>query len=465
MTIHFIVNDQIVERETDPFVLLLDFLRLESGLRGTKQGCREGDCGACSVLVGHLNNESVIYNVINSCLCPLSRVDGCHVVTIEGLNGPELTPVQAAIVTEGATQCGFCTPGLVISLTGYLLGPGSWSSQGAIAAVAGNICRCTGYASIRRAIDLLGKEADLIPAHQSTRLEYLVRHGIIPEYFEDIAARLGQLSVQKSVSHPSLAQQIIAGGTDYFVQQHEQKPSRDYYFTGPPFDQVRLEDGDLCIGAAATIDAVGRSADVARFIPHLSEHLRFFASSQIRKSGTIGGNIVNASPIADMAIILLAFDTEVGISNGSSVRTVPLSRFFMAYKKVDLKPGELVIWFKVRKKDGSLFNYEKVSKRQFLDIASVNTAICIEVEHGMILSARISAGGVAPVPLFLERTSSMAGGLPVTVETARELARCAEQEATPIDDIRGSKWYKARLLRHLVLAHFQVLFGWQEGLL
>jgi xanthine dehydrogenase small subunit len=472
--IRFILNDESIESHLHPGTVVLDFLRRDRRLTGTKEGCREGDCGACTVLLGELTGDGepmVRYRAVNSCLLPLGEVEGKHLVSIEGINAADaiaLTPVQSKMVEHGAIQCGFCTPGFVVSLTGYLLGARAWSYDGAVDAVAGNICRCTGYASIKRAIaDLLDQLGDVqvgglqgsTDTTNQEHLQALIACGVVPEYFLTIPERLGSLKTSRSKQHRSAGRSVVAGGTDLFVQRPEQMLEEDLSFlsTEPGFRKVRVEKERLLLGAGISMEQVKEIPELKDRLPELADVMSLIASTPIRNRATLGGNIINASPIGDLSVILLALGAVLQLKNGKAVREVPLERFFLGYKQLDLKPGERLQWIALPREEGR-FSFEKVARRRHLDIASVNSAAWIAVRGNRIVKARLAAGGVAPIPLFLSGASGCLEGQELREETIEQALELTQREIAPISDVRGSEQYKRLLLRQLLLAHFQKLF-------
>jgi len=476
--IRFILNDESVESHLHPGTVVLDFLRADRRLTGTKEGCREGDCGACTVLLGELAGDGqsgVEYRAVNSCLLPLGDIEGKHLVSIEGINpgsrednaadAVALTPVQSRLVEHGAIQCGFCTPGFVVSLTGYLLRARSWSYEGALEAVAGNICRCTGYASIKRAIadllDRLGDHSRLqgggnapYPEH----LQTLVTWGVVPEYFLTIPGRLESLKVPRRQRRPA-SHSVVAGGTDLFVQRPNQLLEEELSFlsSAPELHQIRVEKKRLLLGAGLSMERVKEIPELKERLPQIAEELSLIASTPIRNRATLGGNIINASPIGDFTVMLLALGAVLGLKNGTAIREVPLERFFRGYKQLDMKPGERLQWIALPREEGR-FSFEKVSRRRHLDIASVNSAAWIEVRGNRIEKARLAAGGVAPIPLFLSRASACLEGQQLTDGRIEKALELTQTEISPISDVRGGEQYKRLLLRQLLLAHFQKLF-------
>jgi xanthine dehydrogenase small subunit len=467
--IRFILNDTEVSTRLPAGTALLDFIRGERHLTGTRAGCREGDCGACTVLLGSRERDRVRYQAVVSCLFPLADAEGRHVVTIEGLNGTDLTPVQQAIVSEGASQCGFCTPGIVVSLTGFLLESRELQGDDAVTAIEGNICRCTGYASIRRAVERLLRQVRPLLQGAPDRLEALVALGIVPGYFSAIAPRLDSLAIPLGdvVSAPAVAPArrsgtvVVAGGTDLYVQRGAQLPEKELFLLcrSGGFSGIWPAADRLFIGAATPLVELMESTLIVATLPRLPGFLRLVSSSQIRARATIGGNIVNASPIGDLSVILLALDAAVGLRSRGRTREVKLRDFFLGYKKLDLQGGEVVAWVAVPLgRDGMWLNFEKVARRRYQDIASANSAIGLEMGGGRIVAAHVAAGGVAPVPLYLKAASAFLAGRAVSPPLVHELAEVAAGEIAPISDVRGSAAYKRVLLRRLLSAHFLALF-------
>ncbi len=470
--IAFLLNGRPQRSSLPPGTALVDFIRGEQRLTGTHVGCREGDCGACTVLLGTpAASGRVRYRAVASCLFPLGDASGRHVVTIEGLNpdgkSPSgLNPVQQAFVSEGASQCGFCTPGLVVSLTAFLLEGPELSLEDALTAVEGNICRCTGYAAIRRAIERLLPGLGPLPADPDRRLPALVAAGVVPPYFAAAAERLEKLPAAAPPRRPAADAVLVAGGTDLYVQRGAEMAERGLQLLsrrrGPA--AVWPAPGRLFIAAAATVAELVEAPLLRAAFPALAGFLQRVAATQVRNRATVGGNVVNASPIGDLSVLLLALDANVALRRGARAREIPLREFFLGYKKVDLRPGEEAAWFAVPlRRDGVRLHFEKVARRRQQDIASVNSALGLELEGGRIVAAHAAAGGVAPVPLYLAGASSCLAGKEVSARTVREFIAAAEAEIAPISDVRGAAAYKRMLLRRLIFAHFLELFPGQVG--
>lgn len=455
--IRFILNNTTVETNEKPGLALLDFIRYQKHLTGTKIGCREGDCGACTILVGEVVNGKMEYKSMTSCITPLGNANGKHIVTVEGLNMNDLNPVQKAMVDNSGTQCGFCTPGFVVSLSGYCLTADNPTTEGAISAVDGNICRCTGYKSIERAAADVAKKLE--STDTESRIGWLVKNNFIPTYFGDIKQRLGGLNAESQKLNAN-SKIFVGGGTDLFVQRHDDMYEADIELV---YDQKELKgisvsNGVCTIGGATTAAELMDSAHLNKIFPNLYKHLKLVSSTPIRNMGTIAGNFVNASPIGDLTAFFLALNASI-VLEGNSKRTIALKDFYLGYKQLDKKADEKIVAISFNVPDkNTLFNFEKVSKRTYLDIASVNSAMSITTDGDKITDAHISAGGVGPTPKYLDKTRSFLIGKELTQKTIKEANDIIQSEIAPISDARGAEQYKRLLLRQLFYAHFIELF-------
>jgi xanthine dehydrogenase small subunit len=444
--ISFLCNNSETTVDCAEGLPVLDWIRSQPHLPGTKEGCREGDCGACTVVVGRPGASGVEYFAVCSCLLPMGEINGCHLVTIEGLaSDDELTPFQQSFYTEGASQCGFCTPGMIMSLTGCLLGTQEPTVSTAMESLDGNICRCTGYVAVKRAVDNAMSQFSLKP---DQRIESLIQEGHVPSYFRTVEERLKQLTTSTSGTDSVL----VAGGTDIYVHSSEMLSGKnpDFLTQRDDLKFIRIDNEKVEIGAAVTLKQLRESKELEQILPGLKDFLLKVSSTQIRSRATVGGNIVNASPIADIAVILLALNAVVTISE----RSLPLHRFYLGYKKLDMTPGDILAAISFPVPDsGSILSSLKVSKREFLDIASVNSSMLFTVEKGVLGSVRLSAGGVSPVPLLLEKTGLFLCGKVISEETISRACSIATDEIAPISDIRGSEQYKTELLKAQIRAH------------
>jgi xanthine dehydrogenase small subunit len=490
LMLRFILNNDDISTDLPTGTTVLDFVRYHQNLKGTKIGCREGDCGACTILVGEVSGENIKYRSMTSCLMPLANATGKHIVTVEGLN-PEnggLTPVQQAMVDENGTQCGFCTVGFVMSLTGFCLDETEKTPEMAVSAVDGNICRCTGYKSIERAArnicDVLS-EPHAVAGSLSSAIDKLM----VPEYFSEISSRLKQVRTLASEAEArpvGSVLQFVGGGTDVYVQRPDElihSPANHLFYD----EQLRgiCDTGEFIeIGASATVTDLLVSPIMQSIFPDLYKHLKLVSSTPIRNMATLAGNFVNASPIGDMTVWFLALDAEIELEkcgsphvSKSETRALALKDLYLGYKQLTKRDDEFISLIRFRKPDTDFrFNFEKVCKRTYLDIATVNTAISLrlldsgppvpailqsEIQNPKpkIEVAHVAAGGVAPIPLYLKQTSEYLKGKEVNSETIAEATEIMQSEISPISDVRGTEEYKRLLLRQLFKAHFVELFN------
>lgn len=455
--VSFILNNETIRTEQGAGMTLLDFIREITQQKGTKIGCREGDCGACTVLVGILLEEGHIqYRSITSCISPLGNANGKHIVTVEGISLPQqLNVAQQALVDNSGTQCGFCTPGFAVSMTGAALN-GASDYRAAMDAISGNICRCTGYKSIERAAFQLTEK--LVNMDETSSISALIKQGFIPAYFQHIPTRLRSLN-------PTIisgAQTMVGGGTDLYVRHADRLADEAVYLLqqDDALSAINIENGICTLGAGVTVTEFVANETLQKHIPNLRQFIQLISSQQIRNMGTLAGNFVNASPIGDMSIFFLALDATLAIKTPTGVvRRIFLKDFFRDYKVYDLERADIIqsISFSLPESH-TYFNFEKVSKRTHLDIASVNSAIQISVKDHHIEVAHVSTGGVSAIPKYLFKTSRFLRNKPINTDTVLAAAKILQAEISPISDVRGSADYKRLLAQRLFFAHFIELF-------
>ena len=459
--IHFVLNDRTTCTSQPTGVTVLDYLRLSARLTGTKEGCKEGGCGACTVLLGELQGEKLVYKTVLSCLLPLGELSGKHLVTIEGLNQVKLSPIQQVMVDYGATQCGFCTPGIVMSLTGYLLASETDINQAGVkTALDNNLCRCTGYGAIKRAGSALVQSLGNEEVHN---LENWINKGIIPKYFRDIPHQLRQLPqpLSESENNKVSSKFIIAGGTDLYVQQGDILANSTVCLLNrfPQMKGIKTEGNRIHIGALTTFADFANHPAIIKLMPQIQTYIQRIASHTIRYRATVGGNIITASPIGDISVMLLALNPALVLQQGDRRRKVVLRDFFQGYKKIEKQPDEILTEIIIGiPAVATQFNFEKISKRQYLDCSAVNSAIFLNCDGDVIDQISISMGGVAPIPLFLKQTTNYFLGKRITPEIIEGVFPILQQEISPITDIHGSANYKRLLARQLLIAHFIKLF-------
>ena len=457
--IRFVLDGEVVEaEESGPTETVLEHLRYRLRRTGTKEGCAEGDCGACTVLLGELDGEAVKWRAVNACILFMPMLDGKALKTVESLSrGGALHPVQQAMADGHGSQCGFCTPGFVMSLYGRSIGALGTEGTPVKDVIAGNLCRCTGYGPILDA----GEGNPPAPADDRETAELLrtiapARGGsgwFAPETSAELAALL--------IDHPEA--RIVAGATD--VGLWVTKGLRDLgtvIFIGDVADLQRIEEtrDGLTIGAGVRYSEA--KAALARLHPDLDELVRRIGGLQVRNAGTIGGNIANGSPIGDMPPALIALGAELVLRRGSERRTMPLERFFLSYGKQDRQPGEFVEGIRIpRPAAGTRVRIVKLSKRFDSDISALCGAFAIRVEGDRIADARIAFGGMAGIPARAPACEAALIGSAWSEESVEAAANALSQDYQPLTDLRGSAEYRlaaaANLVRRLWLEHESLL--------
>ncbi len=445
---------------------LLDFLRLERRLTGTKEGCAEGDCGACTVLVGRLGGAGLNYVPVNACIRFLASVDGCHVVTVEHLSGPDgrLHPVQQAMVEHHGSQCGFCTPGFVMALYALWMQIPEPTKAQVETALQGNLCRCTGYEPIIRAAVAVSRYGTPASDHLNTEREAMTTRlaslkdgqrvvsgpednlSIIPASVDDLAECLQ--------TYPKAT--IVAGATD--VGLWVTKFLRNIgpaIFTGHLEDlkTVERQGSSLLIGAGASYTDCQDL--LSKHLPHLSSYWDRIAGWQVRNMGTVGGNIANGSPIGDTPPVLIALGAEITLRRGSESRTLPLEKFFIDYGKQDRQPDEFVENIHVPLSGpNDLDAAYKISKRRDEDISSVAAGIHMTVSDGVISNARIAFGGMAATPKRAAAAEAALNGQPWSRASFEAAALALVEDFNPLTDWRASSDYRMLTAQNLLLRFF-----------
>lgn len=453
--ITFLLNDTHVTTDLNPGMPLLDFLRSHKRLVGTKIGCREGDCGACTVIIGEIVDGKLLYRTQTSCLTPLGNAKNKHIVTIEGLNMDSLSPIQKAFLDQGSAQCGFCTAGFIVAFSAFFLSGKEVNLENGLAAIDGNICRCTGYKAIERAVETCVN--DLAGINRDNAISWLVQKSYIPAYFKDIETKLKAVVNDNKIDETvdfDPDNLIIGGGTDLVVQQPFEvydKPL-NMVFDKQKYKKIEIKDGKCHIGCAVTVTDLRESDIIQKMIPTIYSYTKLVSSTHIRNMSTLAGNMANGSPIGDLSIMFIALEAKLHLKSKEGARQIGLKDFFKGYKKVDLNPGEIIeeIVFDVPEK-GTHFNFEKVSKRVHLDMATVNSAMCVTVKKGKISNATMAVGGLGPSIRYLHKTNNYLVGKEITDQTFVEANRIAQSEITP----RSRPEYKRLLVKQFLFIHLQ----------
>jgi xanthine dehydrogenase small subunit len=460
--------------DIDPNMTVLDWLRERERRTGTKEGCAEGDCGACTVALGELVTSGPMrgklrYRAVNACILFLPVLDGKELVTVEDLRGPDgaLHPVQQALVDTHGSQCGFCTPGFVMSLFALYHG-NSAPDRGAVEdAVVGNLCRCTGYRPIVDAglsmhsyakTDQFDKRAkatvkllNSIAREETLSLEAAGRRYFAPANEDDLAELVA--------AHPKAC--LLAGGTDvglWVTKEHRDLDTLIYLGDVRDMGYVRESDDHIEIGAAASyadsLDAVGGA------YPDFAELFRRLGSVQIRNAGTIGGNIANASPIGDSMPGLIALGATLVLRKGARKRELPIDEFFIDYRKTALQTGEYLSAIRIPKpRAGRHFHTYKVSKRFDQDISAVCGGYCVTVEGGTVTEARIAYGGMAATPKRAIACEAALEGSAWSEGTIEAAMRALEHDYAPMSDMRASADYRMVVAKNLLRRMFMEMVG------
>jgi xanthine dehydrogenase small subunit len=447
-------------RGLDPNLTVLNWLRETERRTGTKEGCAEGDCGACTVVLGELDGDAIRYRAINTCILFMAQLHGRQLITVEHLRAPDgsLHPVQQAMVECHGSQCGFCTPGFVMSLFALYHTEQAPARQRILDALAGNLCRCTGYRPIIAAAERMYEPgardhfseregetlAQLNAFDDDDRLAFAHngKRWFAPRRIEDLAALCERFPLAT----------LLAGGTDvglWVTKQHRDLETLIYLGRVEELRRLEITATDLEIGAAVTytdaLDALG-----TRW-PDFGELIRRLGSVQIRNSGTIGGNVANGSPIGDSMPALIALGAELVLRKGTARRALPLEDFYLDYRKTALAPGEFVELIRVPlPQPEQQFRCYKIAKRFDQDISALLGAFRVRLEQGKVADVRIAYGGMAAIPRRARRCERALLGRPWTAATIARGREALARELAPISDMRASAGYRLLAAQNLL---------------
>jgi xanthine dehydrogenase small subunit len=453
-----------------PRTTLLDHLRERERALGTKEGCGEGDCGACTVALGRLRDGRLVYEPVNACILLLGQIDGADLVTVEDLaQDGVLHPVQEAMVTHHGSQCGFCTPGIVMSL--FVLheeAPRPLDKAAIDDALAGNLCRCTGYRPIRDAAReaCAAAPATAFTASRADRTAALAaldngRDTFIGDETRFFAAPAGLASLEAlCAAHPDAT--LLAGSTDVGLWLTKSlREIEKIIWLGRVRELATLEEGAAGLEIGAMVSHARAHPALSRLDPDLGELMRRFGSAQVRASGTVGGNIANGSPIGDLAPAMIAWGGELHLRSARGARSMPLEDFFIAYGKQDRRPGEFVwkVTLPPLPRDHA-FRCLKVSKRFDEDISAVMGAFRIALDGRRISAARIAYGGMAATPKRAAAAEAALIGADLDDPATWQPARAAlSRDYTPMSDHRASAVYRARVAHNLLFKALHEIAG------
>ena len=458
MALRFELNGSPVDvAGLSPRTTLLQYLRNEAKLPGTKEGCAEGDCGACTVVV--LDPDAPggpALRAINSCLVLLPMLAGRRVWTVEGLAGDRLHPAQQAMVDALGSQCGFCTPGIVMSLVEATYRTdldAAWKLEDQL---CGNLCRCTGYRPIREAAESVAGScpddrlaaALAQPGTSPGAVTYLTP----AESYQrpDSLAALWRALAERPLAR------VVCGATDLGLEVTKRRATfADLVDVSAVPELVGIEaiDAGWSIGAAVRLSDLETWAEAK--LPPIARILRFFGARQIKHQGTIGGNLCNASPIGDLPPVLLALGARVVLGSGAGLRTLPLDDFFLDYRQTALQAGEVLVRVEVPAiPDDARVGAYKVSKRRELDISTVAAGLWVRVVDGSVIDARLAYGGMAATPARASAAEAALIGQRWEEATVERAVIALAGDFQPLDDHRGSAWYRTTLAANLLRAFF-----------
>ncbi|MFG6653026.1 xanthine dehydrogenase small subunit [Scandinavium sp. M-37] len=453
----FLLNQQAITIDNiDPNLTVLNWLRTDRLRCGTKEGCASGDCGACTVVIGSVDEGKMRYQSANACLLLVGQLAGKQLLTVEDLaDGGELHPLQHTLACGHASQCGFCTPGIVMSAFAMHKSGAAADSATVTHHLGGNLCRCTGYRPIVEAAkQILNMPcSDKFTASEAQTVKQLQALSVTSD---DALLRPGSLEALADACLRYPQASLLAGGTDLnlrVTQAHQPHTRLISLAQVAELHGVTREGNQLIIGAMTSLDTLQHQLKMV--IPTFSEMLNRFASQQVRNQGTIGGNIANASPIGDCAPALLALDARLRLRCGAHSREVALAEFFPGYRQTGLNPGEFISHIVID--DVTLsqnLRLWKVSKRREDDISAVFAAINLQVTHGMISYARIAFGGMAATPARAFSVEALLLGKPMDNTTLKAACAALTQDFSPLSDVRASAEYRLQVAQNLLKRYF-----------
>lgn len=445
------------------FSPLTDYLRYQNRLTGTKVVCAEGDCGACTVLVAKVDHAGMVSDFVpvNACITTPALLDGAHIVTVEGLACvAELHPVQEVMTQNHGTQCGFCTPGFVVSLAALFERKSYVTPKQASNALTGNLCRCTGYEPILKAANAIDEDLTGI-----LRARYLsdaeVNRELCARAHDDLILEIPgasyfapatlQALLEYKRDHPDA--RLIAAATDIGVQANKRVGWRQKFCSANRIAacrEIRDEADALVVGVGVTL---ARLQEVVKD-SHSDFHslLNVFASPQIKNVATLVGNIANASPIADCLPFLFVMDAELRIANHRGSRDIKVGHFYRGYKQIDVQPDEVIVAVKIPKLvSGDVLKLYKVSRRRDLDISCVTAAYLLRCSGDKITESRVAYGGVGPTVSRLPQAEAILDGQNISRSLFEQAGHVAASEVNPIDDVRGGREYRLKLVKNLMV--------------
>jgi len=446
----------------DPNETLLNYVRLKLKKTGTKEGCAEGGCGACTVVLGELKNDNIIYKAINSCISFVPSLEGKQLILVEDLvkkNGT-LHPVQDAMIKYHGSQCGFCTPGFVMSLFAMYKNFSSYNNERICDSISGNLCRCTGYRPIIDAAKSLNKVSKLDQFYNNRKKTLKLLKKIDSKnlsykngnkkYFSP--KNINQL---KKIIKENPNSIFLSGGTDLSLQVTKERKEINNIISLNSIKELKFikeKNGNIEVGASTSLKEF--ELFIKKYYPDFNLILKRYGSDQIRNVGTIAGNIVTASPIGDTLPLLLSLDAKIVLQKISNKTVLPLKKFFISYRKTRLKKGEFIhsIIIPIFKKN--IFKAYKISKRVDDDISTVCASFNLEIINNKIKNVKIAYGGMAPIPKRAINCEKTLVNSSLSEESFNKAMKKLERDFAPIDDMRASKSYRMEIAKNLLIKCF-----------
>ena len=468
----FLLNDEEYQMDlSEPGKTVLDVVRDELKLKGTKEGCASGDCGACTVVLAsdHRLDGQLVYKTVNSCITLMGNIDGQQLITVEHLkNQSKLHPSQSSLVQTHGSQCGFCTPGFVMSLFASYKNRSGYDREQILSDLGGNLCSCTGYAPIiqaaesmfeKKAIDQFDERLDKTKLKLKALQEAIEKNASETAKNRFLTPCNSDLFASALIDHPEA--KIVAGTTDFGLEITQNLKTFDKLIsTSYVRDMALIDDTEesLIIGGSVTL--TNALPVLIEHFPGLREILYRFGSLQVRNQATIAGNIAYASPVADMPPVLMVLDAGIVLRKGDRRRTVLLDEFYLGYKETVLEQSEFIESICIPKPlCGKTLRAYKISKRVDDDISSCSMAISVECEGEIITSARIACGGMSEIPKRAIHCEASLAGTRWSEQAFVEAAKKMEDDFTPISDARASDLYRMAVSKNLLKRYWLELDG------
>ncbi len=461
--VQFLFSDKIFElNNPDPNQTLLNFIRTELKKKGTKEGCAEGGCGACTVVIGELKNNNIIYKAINSCITFVPYLHGKQLLVVENLSNSNSSPhpVQDAMVKFHGSQCGFCTPGFVMSLFSMYKNHSSYSSELITDAISGNLCRCTGYRPIIDAAKSLNKikNVDTFSKNKKNFIKILkkinsknlsiINNG--KKYFSPSNIRELKKIIQKNPKA-----HFLSGGTDLSLIVTKERKDIDTIIdlkSISELDFIKTSKNYIEVGAVTPL--IKFEKFILKYYPDFNSVLKRYGSIQIRNVGTIGGNIATASPIGDTLPILLSLNANIIIEGKNKKKNIPIKNFFQSYRKTKLKRGEFIYSIKIPIYKKNIFKAYKISKRFDDDISSVCASFNLQIINKKIKNIKIAFGGMAEIPKRAINCEKNLNNKNLSLTSFERAKNFLEKDFKPIDDMRATKEYRMEIAKNLLIKCF-----------